>query len=608
MLVLQEGAAFSLKNSSTGLFLGVDSNAGYAGANIVAVHVSQQAIPRWFWRKEQHAHYVINENHPNMCLNVAYESKNAGANLQQWYCNGGSSELWDLERTSNGNFLLINQNSGLAVGPSHLRDGSPIVQLTSTDTALAQWDLISLEDEGSQLSMVEMRSTPNPPVCDSPIFAPTLADETIYNIYVPIYSGSGTLRSVTQDLSRIAGFGFSTILIMPMHPIGVPTGKHPAVDSPYAVADFYAISPALGQLSDFADLVCQAHALGIKVIMDVVLNHTAWNHPLIKQSPHFYVHTDNHISNINSIAQAFWFEDVAQLDYKCGSHVRDYMIDMLKWWMQHFAVDGFRFDTVDNPSGHHRMVPAHVWTVIGQVLRNVHPSVILLGECTNPNLSLAPFNIDYTNYSLQPAVASAVRSQDAKGLKKTFEQLKSEHPSGMLHTSIMQTWDMDLDLRMYGGPDGTMAAAVFNFTIQGVPMIFAGEEVANNRGGINTHAHIDWNGPLAPRFRNFYSQLGMLRRKIVALRRGDTKWLKTKGGGSGLIAFLRKWNFEQCMIAINFSASATQAALKEVTGDAWTEVTPEGALRSTPHPAPPSVHLGSWDFAIFVNGGVVGVS
>jgi len=599
MSVPTDGAVFSLMGDATGFYLGVEANAKYAGAEVISKAVSDDTAPEWFLQKEQDAHYLINASAPNMCLNVGYESKVAGGALQQWSCNGGASELWTLLPASNGTFSLINKNSGLAAGAAHVLVGSTIIQMTSAAHELSQWRIIRHDNQDSQASILQEPGRIYPLASDTNVYAPTLADEMIYNIYVPIYSQGGDLQAVTKDLSRIARLGFSTILIMPIHPIGIPTTKHPAVESPYAVADYFAVAPALGQLSDFANLVSQAHTLGIKIIMDMVLNHTAWNNPLITQVPHYYVHTENSRYDPNTVAQAFWFEDVAQLDYKSGTHVRDYMMVMLRWWMERFSVDGFRFDTADNPSGKDRMIPASTWSAIGQDLKSVNPRVILLGECTNPDLSLRPFNMDYNNYSLQPAIAFAARSQDARGLNRAFDQLKAAHPVGMFHTSIMQTWDMDLDLRMYGGPDGTMAAAVFNFTIEGVPMLFAGEEVGNDRGGVNTHAAINWDGPLATRFKTFYHELGMLRRRSLALRRGRTTSLKVSGGGIGLIAFTRTSETEQCLIAINFSASAAQGALSGVTTGGWTDVTPSGALRPAAHQAPPLVNLGPWDFVLF---------
>ena len=596
-----DGLAFSLRHIATGLYLG--TTATYAGAEVVLIASSDGSAPKWILQAYHTGRYLLNAAETTMCLNVAYESKAAGADLQQWSCNGGASEMWNLVPTSSGGMTLVNHNSGLVAGAVGSTSGSAVIQIASANEPSAQWQVIISNSPASSSTS----RTATVPAGLTDVHAVNFGDEIIYSIYAPIFSSTGNLAAIIHDLSRIASFGFSTILLMPIHPIGVPHDNHPACGSPYAVADFYAVNSALGQLSDFTKLISEAHALGLKIMMDVVLNHTAWNHPFIKQHPEYYVHTDNIKHNSRSISQAFHFNDVAQLDFKSGSAVQKYMLTMLSWWMRNYKVDGFRFDTADNPYGKDRMIPAAAWAFIGNNLKAINPKVILLGECCNPELSLSPFDMDYANYSLQPAVATASRSQDASKLSKVFDQLQSAHPAGMLHTSIMQNWDMDLDLNMYCGPDGTLCAAVFNFTVEGVPMLFAGEEVGNDHGGHNTHLPVNWGSPLANRFSSFYKSLGMLRRHHEALRRGDTNWL-TCGGGAGLIAFTRRNESEEFIIAINFSASAAEGSAStrkslfkrdKLSNVGWSEVTPPGAAHTIPHPTPPTIKLGPWDFAIF---------
>lgn len=606
MSVPLDGHAFALRNTATGLYL--STNATYAGAEVVLIASSDGPAPKWILQGYQSGRYLLNAMDTTMCLNVAYESKDAGAALQQWSCNGGASEMWSFGPNSSGGLTLVNQNSGLVVGAAGSTSGSAVIQMASANDPMAQWQVLlhnslasspTTAAENAPAAITDLSSGSN-------VRTAIFGDEMIYNIYTPIFSSTGNLAGITYDLPRVVGLGFSTILLMPIHPIGVPFENHPACGSPYAVADHYAIDPALGQPSDFATLTGRAHALGLKIIMDVVLNHTAWNHPFVTQHPEYYVHTDGIKNDPSSISQAFNFDDVAQLDFKSGSAVQKYMLTMLVWWMRNYNIDGFRFDTADNPYGKDRMIPAAAWDFIGNNLKAVNPKVILLGECCNPELSLRPFDMDYANYSLQPAVVSATKTQDASRLPKVFSQLQSGHPTGMLHTSIMQNWDMDLDLNMYGGPDATLCAAVFNFTIPGVPMIFAGEEVGNDRGGYNTHTPVNWGSSLASRFSAFYKSLGRLRRSHEALRRGDTIWLAS-GGGAGLIAFMRRGKGEEFLIAINFSASvmagsaSTRKSLfkkDKLPTEGWTEVTPPGAAHALPHPGPPDIKLGPWDFII----------
>ncbi|KAM0794415.1 glycoside hydrolase superfamily [Usnea florida] len=607
MSVPADDVAFALRNVATGLYL--STTASYAGAEVVLENVPEGSAARWILQSHHSGQYLLNAADTTMCLNVAYESKAVGAKLQQWTCNEGLSEMWTIVPTSTGGWTLMNQNSRLMAGAAGSISGSAVIQKASADDPLAQWQVIPPDCPADPSNTIAAAApatiTNNTGIKDT--LAETFADEMIYNIYTPLFSSDGNLAAITHDLSRITGLGFSSILLMPIHPIGVPFEDRPACGSPYAVADYYGIDPALGELSDFAKLMSEAHALGLKVIMDVVLNHTAWNHPFVVQHPEYYVHVSSNKNSSKSISQAFNFDDVAQLDFKTGPAVQKYMLTMLVWWMRNYSVDGFRFDTADNPYGKDRMIPAETWSFIGNNLKAVNPRVILLGECCNPELSLRPFNMDYANYSLQPAVVNATRTQNASNLPKVFSQLQSAHPTGMLHTSIMQNWDMDLDLNMYGGPDGTLCAAVFNFSVEGVPMLFAGEEVGNDRGGHNTHTPINWASSLASRFSAFYKSLGMLRRSHEALRKGETTWLACDGG-AGLIAFTRKRESEEFFIAINFSASAvggsasTRKSLfkKEIlSSEGWTEVTPPGAAYAVPHPAPSTIRLGPWDFAIF---------
>lgn len=604
MSVPEDGLAFALRHKATGLYLGTTGT--YAGADVVLTTSPDDSVPRWILQGYRSGRYLLNATDTNMCLNVSYESKAIGAGLQQWSCNEGASEMWTLVSNSTGGMTLVNQNSRLVAGAAGSANGSAAIQMASANDPLAQWQ-VELPNSLASSSTTTVPAATTDSSNSSGVRAATFADEMIYNIYTPIFSSTGNLAAIAHDLPRIAGLGFSTILLMPIHPVGVPHKDHPACGSPYAIADFYAIDAALGQLSDFASLVNQAHALGMKIIMDVVLNHTAWNHPFVIQHPEYYVHTDSIKTNPRSISQAFHFDDVAQLDLKSTPAVPKYMLTMLMWWMRNYNVDGFRFDTADNPYGKDRMIPATAWMFIGNNLKSVNPEVVLLGECCNPELSLSPFNMDYANYSLQPAVASAIKLQDASKLPKVFSQLQSAHPKGMLHTAIMQNWDMELDLTMYGGPDGTLCAAVFNFTIEGVPMLFAGEEVGNDRGGYNTHVPVNWASPLATRFSAFYKSLGMLRRSHEALRSGDTTWL-TSGAGAALLAFTRRGRSEEILVAINFSTSvvediaSTRKSLfkkDKLSTGGWSEVTPPGSAHAIPHPNPPAIKLGAWDFTIF---------
>ena len=102
----------------------------------------------------------------------------------------------------------------------------------------------------------------------------SLSRAVIYQVFVRNHSERGTLQAVREDLPRLQGLGVDIIQLLPVHPIGIK-GRKGTMGSPYAIRDYRAISPDLGTLDDLKALFDEAHRLGMKVIMDMVFNHTA---------------------------------------------------------------------------------------------------------------------------------------------------------------------------------------------------------------------------------------------------------------------------------------------------------------------------------------------
>ncbi len=222
-----------------------------------------------------------------------------------------------------------------------------------------------------------------------------LSTAMIYSVFPPIYSQAGTLAAVAADLPRIHDLGFNVLYLLPVTPLGQPIGAHPAFGSPYCVHDYEAVNPALGTQADLAALVRSAHALGMHVMLDEVLNHTSWDNALITQHPEYYLHNDGNPQNVSSIEEAFTFADVAQLDYKTPANgLAAYMADMLGMWVNTYDVDGFRFDTADSPYGAARMIPATFWQGLRTNLEALKPGIVMLGEEEDPDLADAPFELD----------------------------------------------------------------------------------------------------------------------------------------------------------------------------------------------------------------------
>ena len=131
-----------------------------------------------------------------------------------------------------------------------------------------------------------------------------LNSSVIYCVYPEIFSSSG-FQGVTAQLSRLKSLGVNVIWLMPVTPVGQPYNGHPAFASPYAAHDYYAVNPNYGTGADLTTLVNTAHSLGMKVILDEVLNDTSWDNALTTEHPEYYLHSDGNPDNPNSEEEAF---------------------------------------------------------------------------------------------------------------------------------------------------------------------------------------------------------------------------------------------------------------------------------------------------------------
>ena len=110
---------------------------------------------------------------------------------------------------------------------------------------------------------------------------------TIYEVNTRQFSVEGNFKAVEAQLPRLKELGVDILWFMPIYPIS-QKNKKGSLGSPYAVADYKAVNPAYGTMADFKTLVNRAHALGLRVILDWVPNHTGWDHVWVKQHPGWY--------------------------------------------------------------------------------------------------------------------------------------------------------------------------------------------------------------------------------------------------------------------------------------------------------------------------------
>ncbi len=173
-----------------------------------------------------------------------------------------------------------------------------------------------------------------------------LSSGVIYEIYLRSFSPVGNLNGVTKRLDDLKSLGVNVLWLMPIHPDG-QLKKKGTLGSPYAVRDYYAIDQAYGTKDDLRRLVQEAHRRQMKVIIDIVANHTAWDSVMMAH-PDFYRHDKD-----GNIISPYDWTDVAALDYS-NPKLRRYMLDMLVYWIKNFDLDGYRCDAASE-------VPTDFW-------------------------------------------------------------------------------------------------------------------------------------------------------------------------------------------------------------------------------------------------------
>jgi glycosidase len=216
------------------------------------------------------------------------------------------------------------------------------------------------------------------PVPSTP-FAVWRQREPIYELYVRHFSPEGNFKGVTARLPELKALGIGIVWLLPVNEIGsiVAANGGEAIDAPfgnpYAVRSYERLNPEYGSdgteesaAADLRELVDRAHALDMRVILDWVPNHTAWDNPLMQEHPDWYARENGRVKPVGE--QFRW---IAQLDWS-NLGLREYMKRVMVSWVERFDLDGFRIDFA-----HH--MPIEFFQELRPALETVRP-VFLLAE------------------------------------------------------------------------------------------------------------------------------------------------------------------------------------------------------------------------------------
>lgn len=361
----------------------------------------------------------------------------------------------------------------------------------------------------------------------------------VYELNTRNFSAAGDFAGVTARLENLARLGVTVVWLMPVHPIGVLHRKG-TFGSPYSVRDFYAIDPAFGTASDLKALVARAHFLGLRVIIDIVANHAAWDSVMMAHVE--FWKRDAAGAMVSPVPD---WTDVAGLDY--GSRaLRDYMIEMLSYWIREFDLDGFRCDVAG-------MVPTDFWNEARVALERVKPSLFMLAEWYSADLLVEAFDAGYAWPFHKALHAVFMNGAPASQLRDVWREERAALPEGALELRFSDNHDEKRAITRFG-ERGALAASVLIFMLDGIPLLYNGQEVGDTAESgapaLFERMPIFWDhGVRRPEFRPFYETLIALRRANAELRQGsEVEWLE--GADSDRVVRFARGKFT---VAVNCS-------------------------------------------------------
>jgi glycosidase len=376
---------------------------------------------------------------------------------------------------------------------------------------------------------------------------------TIYQIWLRSFAPEGTIQAAARRLPHIAGLGVSIVYLSPVNVQSHAGG----FSNPYRINDYYRIDAEYGTEADLKEFLESAHKLGLKVLMDIVFYHTGPD-SVMMQTPSFYMHQDG------QIVLGQWH--LPRPDFE-NPRLRDYLIGALLHWARDVGVDGFRCDV---SSG----VPLDFWEQARAQLDHVNPDLIMLAESENPLEMLHAFDVSYA-FSYQTALRQIFAGgEPATRLRTQWEHNRDRFPQGTRMLRASDNHDQKRAIVEFG-ERGARAASVVNFTMDGIPFLYNGQEIGDTVATDHqSHYPLRWEldrpsgqtgSGLAggqKQWVAFYKRLFDLRGRETALTSGTVVWI-TNSLPESVISFERNSAGESMLIIVNASnrkcAGAVQA-------------------------------------------------
>jgi 1,4-alpha-glucan branching enzyme len=329
--------------------------------------------------------------------------------------------------------------------------------------------------------------------------------------------------------------------------------------------------------------------MGFKVLLDWVANHTGWDNVWIEEHPKWYT-ADSTGTIVSPVAD---WSDVADLNYD-NAQMRAAMIDAMQYWVEKANIDGYRCDVAG-------MVPVDFWEAARVALDSIKPVFMLAEDEAEKDLLNKAFNMNYGWHFHHIINLIAKGEAGVAEVKDYFAVVDSTYPLG----SYPMQFTSNHDENSWSGTvfdrlgDAAKTMAALTFTVEGMPLIYTGQETGNTKSlEFFEKDVVEWGDS---EMHEFYATLIDLKQENPALWNGEAgapiRFLKTTSKSS-LLAFTRKKGENKVVALFNLSANPVQDTIvcETLTGT-YTDAF-NGNERTFEKHSP--VSLGGWGYRILV--------
>ncbi len=335
-------------------------------------------------------------------------------------------------------------------------------------------------------------------------------DQVFYEIFVRSFydsngDGIGDFQGIIRKLDYLndgnpetdTDLGITAIWLMPIFPSSSYHG--------YDVIDYYEVNQQYGSMNDFKQLITEAHNRGIKVIIDLVVNHTSFLHPWFQKSAAglenktgWYIWSSTNPGYKGPWGQTVWHQSnsgfyyglfgggMPDLNYN-SLEVSNEIKKIARYWYETIGVDGFRVDAAGSliEEGTNQSATQKTldwWRNFYSFQKKMSPALMTVGEVWSPTATVKAFSdkrLDYCfEFDLAYALIDAVKTENPSWLNTKLSEVLSSYPSQQFGIFLTNHDQNRIISELTYNLDKAKLAASIYLTLPGIPYLYYGEEIA----------------------------------------------------------------------------------------------------------------------------------